>query len=175
MPTWCVAGVIGLGLGGCTRSQQPGAPEAAAPPPAAPGVPEPRPEPPPDAASDAADARAGHRTGPPAGGGGGSGVGDIKVLGGLPKGPTESLIRGRSGDLRACYEKARAGNPGLHGKVNFQLTINDRGRVSLAEVVTSTLGGGDPEMCMVESLRGLKFAPPGGAEATITFQMKFAK
>ena len=86
------------------------------------------------------------------------------------------VVKQNSGGLRACYEKARAGNPGLHGKVSFRLTVDQRGRVSLGEVVTSTLGGGDPEMCMVQSLRNVKFPPPaGGAESTVTFQMKFGK
>ncbi|HXU64259.1 MAG TPA: hypothetical protein VN962_21310, partial [Polyangia bacterium] len=56
----------------------------------------------------------------------------------------------------------------------FRLSIDGRGRVPLAEAVTSTLGGGDPELCMVEALRDLKFpASPSGGESTLTFPMTF--
>ena len=86
------------------------------------------------------------------------------------------MLRGARGQLVACFQKARAQAPDLQGRVTFRLSIDGRGRVPLAEVVTSTLGGGDPELCMVEALRDLKFPPsPSGAESTLTFPMTFAK
>ena len=37
-------------------------------------------------------------------------------------------------------------------------------------------GGGDPELCMVEVLRGLKFpASATGADSTLTFPMAFGR
>jgi len=60
--------------------------------------------------------------------------------------------------------------------VVFRLSVDGRGRVPLAEEVTSTLGGGDPELCMVEALRGLKFPPSAtGADSTLTFPMAFGR
>jgi hypothetical protein len=169
---------------GCTKPAPPAAPDATA---AAPAPPPPAPPPPAvdaapdarDAASDAGDARAagpahkhGGGGGPPAGAGGMAG---LQVTGGLPKAEVAKVLRANSHALRACYDRARARNPSLRGRVSFRLTVDGRGRVSLGEVVSSTLGEGDTEMCMVEATRGFKFpVPPGGAEATVSFQMSFA-
>ena len=45
--------------------------------------------------------------------------------------------------------------------MTFRLTVDARGRVTLGEVVTSTLGGDDAEMCMIRATRDFKF-PAGG-------------
>ncbi|MFL5305628.1 MAG: AgmX/PglI C-terminal domain-containing protein [Polyangia bacterium] len=103
-------------------------------------------------------------------------AGGFKVTGGIGATDAQTVLRGARGQLVACFQKARAQAPGLQGRVTFRLSIDGRGRVPLAEVVTSTLGGGDPELCMVEALRDLKFPPsPSGAESTLTFPMTFPK
>jgi hypothetical protein len=100
--------------------------------------------------------------------------GGFKIDGHLDKADAEKTLAGAKAKLRACYEAEHAKNPALHGKVSFRLTVDDRGRVSLGEVVASSLGGGDPEMCMIEALRDLKFAPAaGGGESKLSFQMAF--
>ncbi len=101
-------------------------------------------------------------------------AGGFKVTGAIGRTDAETVLRGARGQLVACFHKARAQTPGLQGRVTFRLSIDGRGRVPLAEVVTSTLGGGDPELCMVEALRDLKFPPsPSGADSTLTFPMTF--
>ncbi len=103
-------------------------------------------------------------------------AGAWKVTGSLSKADAETVLRGARGKLDACYDKERVKNAGLAGRVIFRLSIDDRGRVPLAEVLTSTLGGGDPELCMVEALRDLKFPPsPTGGESTLTFPMVFGR
>jgi hypothetical protein len=98
----------------------------------------------------------------------------FKIEGNISKAEAERTLAVGKAKLRGCYDKEHAANPALHGKVSFRLTVDDRGRVSLGEVVTSTLGGGDPEMCMIEALRDLKFPPPaGGGESKLSFQMAF--
>ena len=84
------------------------------------------------------------------------------------------MVRAGAAKLRACYERERSRNPSLHGRVTFRLTVDDRGHVPLGEVVTSTLGGGDPEMCMVQAARDLRF-PAGSGDSTVSFQMTFGK
>src|SRR5450755_468411 len=113
----------------------------------------------------------GHRTAPaarPAAGG-------FKVSGSITKADAETVLHGARAKLNACYDREHAKNAAstmLRGRVIFRLSIDNRGRVPLAEVVTSTLGGGDPELCMVEALRDLKFPPSStGAESTLTFPM----
>jgi hypothetical protein len=103
-------------------------------------------------------------------------AGGFKVSGGITRADAESVLHGARAKLQGCYDKARAQAPDLKGRVVFRLSIDGRGRVPLVEAVTSTLGGGDPEMCMVEALRGLKFpASAGGAESTLTFPMSFGR
>jgi hypothetical protein len=101
-------------------------------------------------------------------------AGGFKVEGGITRAEAEGVLRGARPKLQSCYDKARAQTPDLKGRVVFKLSLDGRGRVPLAEAVTSTLGGGDPELCMVEALRNLKFpASASGAESTLTFPMSF--
>jgi hypothetical protein len=168
--------VFALLLAACSRApvvpERDAAPDRALPP-AAPG--------PKDAAADLTDA-ASDLAAPPAARSGGhrppaeprSAAGGFKIEGNISRSDVERILAIGKPKLRGCYDKEHAGNPALHGKVSFRLTVDDRGRVSLGEVVASTLGGGDPEMCMIEALRDLKFAPPaGGGESKLSFQMAF--
>ena len=117
---------------------------------------------------DASDAggpgvRRAKKSAPPASGGGGG----FKVEGTLAKAEAEKVVRGGQAKLRAC-------NPDHKGKVTFRLIVDPRGRVTLGEIVTSTLGGDDVEMCMIRSTRDLKF-PASAGESKIDFGMTFGK
>jgi hypothetical protein len=101
----------------------------------------------------------------------GSGSGGFKVDGKLSKADVERVVRAGMQRLRACYAAAKATKPDLKGRVQFKLTIDHRGGVTLGEVLTSTLGG-DPEMCMVQATRDFRFARSDG-ESTVAFQMTF--
>jgi hypothetical protein len=117
----------------------------------------------------------GHRAAPPAR----PSAGGFKLEGSITKADAETVLHGARGKLNVCYDKELAKNAAggaLRGRVIFRLSIDNRGRVPLAEVVTSTLGGGDPELCMVEALRDLKFPPSStGGESTLTFPMVFGR
>jgi outer membrane biosynthesis protein TonB len=179
--------VLALIVVSCSRPPSSAASDAA--PPAPPPPPTPAPLPVADAAPEtrdtAADAPAAPRpraatrkpAAPPTSGAGGAGpIAGLKLTGSLPKEATGKVLHAQVGALHACYEHERAKTPDLHGRVNFRLTVDDRGRVSLAEVVTSTLGGGDSELCMVHVLRDLKFPRlPQGEESTASFQMTFGR
>lgn len=103
-------------------------------------------------------------------------AGGFKVQGDLPRADVEAVLRGARAKLDACYRNERERVPDLAGRVTFRLSVDGRGRVPLAEVVTSTLGGGDPELCMVEALRDLKFpASPSGGDSTLTFPLTFGR
>ncbi|MES1164747.1 MAG: AgmX/PglI C-terminal domain-containing protein [Verrucomicrobiota bacterium] len=125
----------------------------------------------PDGPADAAPGRRhAHRTAEPRP----APAGGFKVSGAIGRTDAETVLRGARSQLVACFKKARAQASDLEGRVTFRLSIDGRGRVPLAAVVPSTLGGGDPELCMVEALRDLKFPPsPSGAESTLTFPMTF--
>jgi hypothetical protein len=98
--------------------------------------------------------------------------GGFKVDGKLSKADVEKVVRAGMLQLRGCYAAAKATKPDLKGRVLFKLTIDHRGGVTLGEVVTSTLGGGDPEMCMVQATRDFRF-PRSDGESTVGFQMAF--
>jgi hypothetical protein len=173
---------LSLGLGACSRhAEAPALVDAALERPSPPAVPVMK-----DAAVDqgvAVDAqvdmagpprRHGHRADSlprPAAGG-------FNISGSITKADAETVLRGVRGKLNGCYEEhARSPSSASSGRgVIFRLSIDGRGRVPLAEVVTSTLGNGDPELCMVEALRDLKFPPSAtGGESTLTFPMVFGR
>jgi len=100
-------------------------------------------------------------------------AGGFKVEGEIGRSEAEAVLRGVRPKLDGCYTKARGQAPDLKGRVLFRLSVDGRGRVPLAEVLSSTLGG-DSELCMVEALRDLKFpASPSGGSSTVTFPMTF--
>ena len=102
--------------------------------------------------------------------------GTFKIEGAISKADAQTVLAGARGRLDACFQKERAKDASLKGRVSFRLLVDGRGRVPLAEVVSSTLGGGDPELCMVEALRDLKFPPsPSGAETTLSFPASFGR
>jgi len=126
-----------------------------------------------DAPADASGPPHGHHRmvapRPPASGG-------LQVVGSINRADAETVLRGARGKLDACYAKEQARDSSLAGRVTFRLSIDGRGRVPLAEVLGSTLGGGDPELCMVEALRDLTFPPsPTGGESVLTFPMTFGR
>jgi hypothetical protein len=134
-----------------------------------------------DAGSDASDARpAGHgkkltRAAGGGGSGGSGGSGGLKVEGSLSRADGDKVVRGAQPKLRACFDAANPAGAGHKGRVSFQMTINDRGHVTVAEIPHSTLpGGSDVETCMVHVLRDLLF-PRGSGETTVSFQMSFGR
>jgi hypothetical protein len=165
--------VSGALAGGCRCNEPLVVPDAAAlappPPPPPPVVRDAGPD-----VSDASDAGppAHHakRPAPPAAPSGGV----LKVEGRLAKGEVETVLHAGQSKMRACYDKAHAEDASLKGRVSFRLTVDERGRVTLGEVVTSTLGGDDAEMCMIRATRDFKF-PAADGPSIITFPMNFGR
>jgi hypothetical protein len=159
-----LAGGASVGSVGCRCDTPPSVPDV--------GVPAPPPPPPEvrDAGADVPDASDGppvRHTKRPAPAPAPSGGGGFKVEGTLAKADAEKVVR-------AGYSKLRACSPGAKGKATFRLTVDPRGRVTLGEVVHSTLAGDDTEMCMIRTTRDLKF-PASGGESKIDFGMTFGK
>jgi hypothetical protein len=100
--------------------------------------------------------------------------GGFKVEGSLPRADAERVLRAGQANMRACFDKAHAENAALEGRVDFRLTVDDRGRVTLGEVVASTLGGDDAEMCMIRATRDFKF-PAASGPSFISFAMNFGR
>jgi hypothetical protein len=164
----------------CSRSEQQLAPiDAAAPPPPVrdTGAPPVR-----DAAADLGvdagpDGPPGHKRAAShaaAGEASGGGAAGLQVSGGLDKADVSKVLHAKAGAMRACYQRERSKTPGLRGRVTFRVTVDKRGLVKMAEAEKSTLGGGDAEMCMLQTVRDMRFPPvPSGGESTVSFQMGF--
>ena len=182
LPTPWLVMVVTLAIGGCGRKE--GAP-LPSPPPVTPepARPAPAPEPSPtDAAAqpDAAVTKAeppvpikgGHRAAEvaDAGGSGRGAIAKLSVTGSVARGEVERVLRAAVPKLQAC----RASNGAGKGTLALEVTFDDRGWVSLAEVKRSTVTGGDPQMCVVELLRALRFPKPSdGKDATASFSLQF--
>jgi hypothetical protein len=99
-------------------------------------------------------------------------LGKVSVKGELPRPEVERVLRSRLALFRGCYESELAGNPKLKGRLVIELTIAPTGSVALADVKSSTLGGGQAEMCVGKATRDLHFkSHPGSAETIATFPL----
>ena len=87
----------------------------------------------------------------------------------MARGDVERVLRAGVPKLKAC----RGGGAGGKGQVDLALTIGDQGWATLAEVKRTTLGGGDPELCIVKALRTLRFPrPPDGKDTAVSFVLQ---
>jgi hypothetical protein len=180
VPALALAAALSLALGACSRHAEAPPPVVDAAPdrPAQPGPhdaasPHPIDARPVDAAPDTAGPPRprGHRAEPPP-----RAAGGFQIAGSIGRADAETVLHGARPQLDTCYEKAKGKNPALAGRVSFRLSIDNRGQVPMAEVVSSTLGGGEAEKCMVEALRDLQFPPsPTGGESTLSFPMTFGR
>lgn len=85
--------------------------------------------------------------------------------GSLSSSNVAAVFRRREGDVRRCYERGLARDPGLGGRLVVQLTIGDGGRVDDVTLRTNELGD-DVGTCVVGALRRWRFdAPQGGTVA----------
>jgi hypothetical protein len=83
------------------------------------------------------------------------------------------VLKTLEADFVTCFNKARAKNADLHGKLQLRLVVNDAGSV----LSTDSDGGGganDPGLvaCLGDVLKGAHFPKPGGL-ATIQVPMVF--
>jgi len=177
VPRWAPIAMVtlvpgALAAAGCRCNEPMAVPDAAvalAPPPPPPPVVRDAGPDVPDASDAGPPVHHARRAAPPSAPSGGA----LRVEGTLPKPDAERVVHAGQAKMRACYDTAHAEDAALKGRVDFRLTVDDRGRVTLGEVVTSTLGGDDAEMCMIRATRDFKF--PAGSPSIITFPMTFGR
>jgi len=109
-------------------------------------------------------------------GGRGRGViAKLKVTGAVERGDVERVLRVAVPKLQACRVASGATKDAVRGALELEITFGERGWVSLAEVKRSTVTGGDPQLCVVNELRALRFPKPSDshdAGASFTLQFK---
>jgi len=72
--------------------------------------------------------------------------------------------------IKACYDRALNKDPALHGKIVMSWVLNDKGRVTSANVSSTTMNSSEVEQCMISRLKTWQFpATPKGQEADITY------
>jgi TonB family protein len=105
-------------------------------------------------------------------------VGQIKLGSGSSQGFCKksdivSVVRRRSGAIRACYEQELQIRPNLQGKLTVRWTITGDGGVTSATTVESTLGNASVENCVLRTIRRMRFAKPEGGVCVIQWPFVF--
>lgn len=96
-----------------------------------------------------------------------------KVKGSLSKEDISRVVNSNIHAVQACYEKALLRNPGLSGRIVFDWTVKNDGRVSGVRVRSSTLGNSDVSSCISTKIKKWKFPRPKGGEVIITYPFLF--
>lgn len=83
----------------------------------------------------------------------------------------ESMVRRRSTQIRACYERRLKRDPSLAGTVSLKLRVGDAGQVTRVDVEQSTLPDPLVAECLRREAAGWSFAQ--GRNATVVYPFVF--
>jgi TonB family protein len=99
---------------------------------------------------------------------------ELGTTGRLPPDTVQAILRSHYGIFRKCYEAGLARNPKLKGRVTVRFVIDRDGRVSLSDLVKSTLGDEATTSCVVDGYRRLRFPKPDGGVVTVVYPVHFS-
>jgi len=92
------------------------------------------------------------------------------VEGGLDRDQIAAVINRHIGEVIYCYERGLQVSPSLAGRVNERFVINGAGRVSMANVASSSLHSAQVESCITSHLKTWAFPHPvGGVNVKVTY------
>jgi|GEM_PF-1736681 len=92
------------------------------------------------------------------------------VKGSLDKDIIRRIVRAHINEVRYCYNKGLTKDPALKGRVAVQFTIGATGKVSAAEVSSTTLSDEDVADCIAKAVKRWKFPKPsGGGNVVVTY------
>lgn len=101
-------------------------------------------------------------------------AGDPLVSGGLTQEETMGVIRAGLNQIRHCYEKLLQRSPASSGKIKVKFSIGLNGRVSRADIVSSTISDSTMKTCVTSVVKRWKFPPPRGSSAvTVNYPFIF--
>jgi hypothetical protein len=83
----------------------------------------------------------------------------------------ESMVRRRSTQIRACYERRLKRDPSLAGTVSLKLRVGDAGQVTRVDVEQSTLPDPLVAECLRREAAGWSFE--SGRNATVVYPFVF--
>jgi len=75
------------------------------------------------------------------------------------------IVRAHVNEVRQCYAQGLATDPELAGIVDVVFTIDARGKVSAADVTSSTLADASVAPCVAKAVRKWKFPKPSDGKA----------
>lgn len=95
-------------------------------------------------------------------------------LGSLDGRKVASVIKRRSGALKACYEKRLKKNPDLSGKVVVQFEVLESGRVGQVSVKSNTTRDNELASCLQSNFKRFRFPRPDGGSVNFAFPFVFS-
>jgi TonB family protein len=94
------------------------------------------------------------------------------ILGGLDKQVMDEVVWGHADGIRACVRDNAASGAARGGLLAVKFKVSKNGRVTGAEVRTTTVGSRAVEQCVVEQFESMEFrAPKGGGTVIATYSM----
>lgn len=82
-------------------------------------------------------------------------------------------LKKRGTAFRACYDKALERNERLKGKVKMSFDVNERGRVTRANVIKSSAQDANLHNCLTKSFKRLRFPKPEDGAVEVSYTMVF--
>src|SRR5690606_31090539 len=96
--------------------------------------------------------------------------------GGLDMDQIRAVFKRHEGEIMYCYEKGLQVKSNLSGRVELRFTINGGGRVSIANIGSSSLRNAQVEGCVLNRLRGWPFPKPvGGVNVKVSYPFQFKR
>jgi hypothetical protein len=96
------------------------------------------------------------------------------INGGLNRDIIRRTASDHSDDIRDCHGRALASVPNLAGKLVVELWVNERGRVTNAELTGDRALNDRVGQCVVELVMGWTFPEAGGVDGSFKIEFAFA-
>ncbi|MCP4606113.1 MAG: AgmX/PglI C-terminal domain-containing protein [Proteobacteria bacterium] len=97
----------------------------------------------------------------------------VKVKGRLSRADVSRVVNSHIHAIQACYERALMNKSGLSGRIVFDWTVTEKGKVKGVRVRSSTLSSPNVANCISKRIKRWKFPRPEGGEVTITYPFLF--
>jgi TonB family protein len=85
------------------------------------------------------------------------------------KGVVRSVIKGKLGEVKYCFQRGLSKKPTLEGQVMVQFVIGASGEVFEPKVQSSSLNHSETEECIINRVRSWRFPPPEGGRTVVTY------
>jgi len=102
-----------------------------------------------------------------------AGAADVK--GSLSKEVIRRIVHRHINEVKYCYERELAGQPGLEGLASVKFIISPTGTVQMAAISRSTIGNVAVENCLTRAVQRWTFpTPEGNGIVIVTYPFQFA-